>query len=260
MTRRRIDINADMGESYGRWTLGNDAELMPFLTSANIACGYHGGDPHVMRSTVRLARDHGVGVGAHVALPDLLGFGRRAMALTPEDLKDYVTYQVGALTAFAAADGVAVQHVKPHGALYVMCSQDERYARAVVEACAEFDRGLILLLSGEVVAKAARTAGVPFVAEGYVDLDYDPQGNLVLERVKRVRDPQATAERAVLLARDGRVPTPDGPIPLTADSVCVHGDAPNAVEIARAVREALLAADVELASLTDLVGGSKEVR
>jgi len=130
----------------------------------------------------------------------------------------------------------------------------------VVEACAEFDRGLILLLSGEVVAKAARTAGVPFVAEGYVDLDYDPQGNLVLERVKRVRDPQATAERAVLLARDGRVPTPDGPIPLTADSVCVHGDAPNAVEIARAVREALLAADIELASLTDLVGGSKEVR
>jgi UPF0271 protein len=258
MTRRRIDINADMGESYGRWTLGNDAELMPFLTSANIACGYHGGDPHVMRATVRLAREHGVGVGAHVALPDLLGFGRRAMALTPEDLRDYVTYQVGALAAFAAAEGVAVQHVKPHGALYVMCSQDERYARAVVDSLAELDRGLILLLSGGLVADAARAAGVPFVAEGYIDLDYDSAGNLVIERVKRVRDPQETAERAVLLARERCVPTPGGSVPMAADSLCVHGDAPNAVDIARAVRQALLGADVELVPLAELVRRSKE--
>ena len=258
MTRRRIDINADMGESYGRWTLGSDAELMPFLTSANVACGYHGGDPHVMRATVRLAREHGVGVGAHVALPDLLGFGRRAMALTPEDLKDYVTYQVGALAAFAAAEGVTVRHVKPHGALYVMCSQDERYARAVVEACAELDRGLILLLSGALVADAARAAGVPFIAEGYIDLDYDAAGNLVIERVKRVRDPQATAKRAVLLACDRRIPTPTGTMAMTADSVCVHGDAPNAVDIARAVRQALAAADIELVPLAEMVRGSKE--
>ncbi len=253
MTRPRIDINADMGESYGRWTLGNDAELMPFLTSANVACGYHGGDPHVMRATVRLARAHGVGVGAHVALPDLLGFGRRAMALSPEDLKDYVTYQVGALMAFAAAEGVTVQHVKPHGALYVMCSQDERYADAVVGALAELDRRLILLLSGASVASASRAAGVPFVAEGYVDLDYDAGGNLVIERVKRTRDPAATAERAVLLAREGRVPVPDGTIPLAAESVCVHGDAPNAVAIARAVRQALDGAGVDVVPLATLV-------
>ena len=253
MTRPRIDINADMGESYGRWTLGNDAELMPFLTSANVACGYHGGDPHVMRATVRLARDHGVGVGAHVALPDLLGFGRRAMVVSPQDLRDYVTYQVGALMAFAAAEGVTVQHVKPHGALYVMCGQDERYAHAVVAALAELDRGLILLLSGARVAAAAGAAGVPFVAEGYIDLDYDAAGNLVLERVKRTRDPAETAGRAVLLARESRVPTPDGPIPLAAESVCVHGDAPNAAAIARAVRRALADADIDVVPLAEMV-------
>jgi UPF0271 protein len=253
MTRPRIDINADMGESYGRWTLGDDAGLMPFLTSANVACGYHGGDPHVMRATVRLAREHGVGVGAHVALPDLLGFGRRAMALSPDDLKDYVTYQVGALMAFAAAEGVTVRHVKPHGALYVMCSQDARYAEAVVGALAELDRELILLLSGESVAAAAQAAGVPFVAEGYIDLDYDAKGDLVIERVKRTRDPGATAERAVLLAREGRVPTPGGTIPLAAESVCVHGDAPNAVAIARAVRQALERAGVDVVPLATLV-------
>jgi UPF0271 protein len=255
MATARMDINADMGESYGRWTLGADADLMPFLTSANVACGFHGGDPHVMRTTVRLAHEHGVAVGAHVALPDLLGFGRRAMAISPDDLKDYVVYQVGALRAFAAATGVTVEHVKPHGALYVMCTDDERYARAVVEAVGSLGSDLILLLSGERVADAARAAGVPFVPEGYIDLDYDDAGKLVIERVKRTREPGEVARRAVLLAREGRVPTPGGSVPLPAASVCVHGDAPNAPAVARAVRDALVAAGVEPTALRRLVGG-----
>jgi UPF0271 protein len=255
-----MDVNADMGESYGRWTLGADGELMPFLTSANVACGFHGGDPHVMRTTVRLAREHGVAVGAHVALPDLLGFGRRAMAISPEDLKDYVVYQVGALQAFAATAGVRVEHVKPHGALYVMCTEDERYARAVVEAVGSLGPELIVLLSGERVAAAARAAGVPFVAEGYIDLDYDDAGKLVIERVKRTREPAEVARRAVLLAREGRVPTPGGSVPLPAASVCVHGDAPNAPAVAKAVREALEAAGVELVPLRALVESRKEGR
>src|SRR5918992_1214713 len=131
---QRVDLNADMGESYGRWTLGNDASLMPHLTSANIACGFHGGDPHVMRRTVALAAEHGVGIGAHVGLPDLIGFGRRRMAISIDELGDYVTYQAGALWAFAQAEGVRLQHVKPHGALYTMIVDDAEYAAAVCQA------------------------------------------------------------------------------------------------------------------------------
>src|SRR5437899_11069737 len=137
----KIDINADMGESYGRWTLGHDADLMPFLSSANIACGYHGGDPHVMRTTVRLAKKHGVAIGAHVSFPDLIGFGRRRMDVSPQELKDYVTYQVGALQGFATAEGARVEHVKPHGMLYVMCSQDRTYAESMAETVKELTAG-----------------------------------------------------------------------------------------------------------------------
>lgn len=250
----KVDINADMGESYGRWTLGNDAELMPFLSSANIACGYHGGDPHVMRSTVRLAKKHGVAIGAHVAFPDLLGFGRRRMSISPPELKDYVTYQVGALQAFAAAEGATVEHVKPHGALYVMCSEDDAYAQAVAEAVKELSDGLILLLTGERVAAAASRVGVPFVMEGYIDLDYDAQGSLVLERAKKARDPDDVAARAVTLATEGKVPIRDGGwLPLKARSVCVHGDADNAPVIARTVRERLIKAGVEVVPLRALL-------
>jgi UPF0271 protein len=249
----RIDINADMGESYGRWVLGNDAELMPFLSSANIACGYHAGDPHVMRSTVRLAKKYGVAIGAHVSFPDLMGFGRRRMLISPQELKDYVTYQVGALQAFAGAEGAKVEHVKPHGMLYVMCSQDQTYAEAMAECIKELDGGLILLLTGELWAAAARRAGVAHVMEGYIDLDYDGQGQLILERAKKPRDPADVASRAVALARDGRVPARDGGwLPLPARSVCVHGDADNAPAIARAVREQLVKAGVEVVPLRAL--------
>jgi len=250
----KIDINADMGESYGRWTLGNDVELMPFLSSANVACGYHGGDPHVMRNTVRLARKHGVGLGAHVSFPDLIGFGRRQMDISAQELKDYVTYQVGALQAFATAEGSRVEHVKPHGMLYVMCSRDDTYATAMAETIKELGGGLILLLTGEVWAAAARRVGVPFVMEGYVDLDYDAAGQLILERAKKPRDPEGVASRAVALATEGRVPVRDGGwLPLAARSICVHGDADNAPAIARAMRERLVKAGVDVAPLRALL-------
>jgi UPF0271 protein len=248
----RVDLNADMGESYGRWTLGDDAALMPYLTSANIACGFHGGDPHVMRKTVALAIEHGVGVGAHVAFPDLIGFGRRRLAATPEEIQDYVVYQAGAIRAFAEAAGGRLQHVKPHGALYTTIVDSHEQAQAVAEAVATLGSDVILLMP-PVVAEAATLAGVPFVPEGYVDLDYDATGKLVLERVKQLRDPQEMGERAVRLVREGNVRTIDGgALQLRVRSICVHGDAPNASEIARAIRQALHDAGIELAPLADL--------
>jgi UPF0271 protein len=256
-----VDLNADMGESFGRWTLGDDARLMPFLTSANIACGFHGGDPHVMRRTVALAVEHGVGIGAHVALPDLLGFGRRRLAVSADELRDYVLYQAGALKAFAEAAGARLQHVKPHGSLYTMVQGDRELAQAVADGIAELGGGVVLLLAGENVAAAAAAAGVPFVPEGYVDLDYAGDGALVLERVKQLRDPGATAERAVLLVTEGRVRTLDGTdLALEARSICIHGDAPNAPEIADAVRRALEEAGVELRPLAALSGGATPAR
>ena len=248
----KVDLNADMGESYGRWTLGDDDALMPHLTSANIACGFHGGDPHVMRKTVALAVEHGVGIGAHVGFPDLIGFGRRRMAATPEEIEDYVVYQAGALRAFAEAAGGRLQHVKPHGALYTTIVDSEEHAQAVAEAVAMLGPDVILLMPPEVGPAAAR-AGVPFVPEGYVDLDYDANGKLVLERVKQLRDPAEMGERTVRLVRDGRVRTVEGDdLELQVESVCVHGDAPNAPAIARAIREALQDAGIELAPLAEL--------
>jgi UPF0271 protein len=248
----RVDLNADMGESYGRWTLGDDASLMPHLTSANIACGFHGGDPHVMRGTVGLALEHGVGIGAHVGLPDLIGFGRRRLAISPDELEDYVVYQAGAVRAFAEAGGGRLQHVKPHGALYAMIAESEEYGKAVSAAVASLGADVILLMPPE-VGKAARAAGVPFVPEGYVDLDYDSAGKLVIERVKQVRDPQLMAARAARLVTEAKVPTIDGgDLELEIESICVHGDAPNAPQIAHAIRAALTEAGVDIVPLAEL--------
>jgi UPF0271 protein len=249
---QRVDLNADMGESYGRWTLGDDASLMPHLTSANIACGFHGGDAHVMRRTVALAAAHGVGIGAHVALPDLVGFGRRRMAISADELRDYVTYQAGALRAFADAEGLPLQHVKPHGALYTMIVDDAEYMAAVCDAVAALGPDVILLMPPQ-LAGAAAAAGVPFVPEGYVDLDYDRVGKLVIERVKQHRDPREMGEKAVRLVRERKVGTIDGgELDLEVESICIHGDAPNAPAIAQTVRAALTEAGVEVASLSEL--------
>jgi 5-oxoprolinase (ATP-hydrolysing) subunit A len=230
-----MDLNADLGESFGRWTLGDDAALMPHLTSANVAAGFHGGDPHVLRRTVALAVEHSVGIGAHVGLPDLVGFGRRRLAVSPDELADLVLYQAGAVRAFAEAEGVELRHVKPHGAMYSMVADDGNLARALCETVAVL--GVALLMPPE-LGPAAQAAGIRFVPEGYVDLDYDANGKLILERVKQARDPAETAERALRFASEGRV-----------QSICIHGDGPNAVELAAAVRAALENAGVDVAPL-----------
>ena len=230
-----MDLNADLGESFGRWTLGDDAALMPHITSANVAAGFHGGDPHVLRATVELAVEHGVGIGAHAGLPDLVGFGRRRMAISPEELADLVLYQAGAVREFARAAGAELRHVKPHGAMYTMVVDDPELAAALCAAVA--DAGVALLMPAA-VARAAEAAGVRFVPEGYVDLDYDADGKLILERIKQPRDAAETAARAVQLAEEG-----------TVESICIHGDGPNAVELAAAVRAALEESGVDVKPL-----------
>ncbi|MCA9877045.1 MAG: LamB/YcsF family protein [Thermomicrobiales bacterium] len=242
-----IDLNSDMAESFGRWSLGNDAELMEVITSANIACGWHGGDPTVMRTTVELAAEKGVGIGAHVGLPDLLGFGRRRMQVTPDEIYDYTLYQSGALRAFAEAAGSRLQHVKPHGAFYVMCAADPELAAALVRAVKALGDDVVLFGMGEIEPELAEQAGVGYVREGYVDLNYNNQGNLVLERNKGAWDPEEVARRAVRLATMAEVGTVEGDtLPLLARTICIHGDAPNSGVVARTVRERLEEAGVKI--------------
>ena len=243
-----IDLNSDMGESYGRWSLGNDAELMEVITSANIACGWHGGDPAVMRDTVAMAVASSVGIGAHVGLPDLLGFGRRRMQVTPDEIYDYTMYQAGALRAFAEAEGSRLQHVKPHGAFYVMCAADETLAAALIRAVKALGDAVVLFGMGEIEPRLAGEAGVGYIREGYVDLNYNNEGSLVLERRKSEWDPEEVARRAVRLATQGEVGTVEGgTLPLDVRTICIHGDAANSGEIARRVRQRLEEAGIGIA-------------
>lgn len=247
-----IDLNCDMGESFGAWTLGRDAELLDWVTSANLACGFHAGDPSVMARTVRLARDRGVAVGAHPGLPDLQGFGRRAMAVSPEEARLMVLYQVGALAAVARAEGVRIAHVKPHGALYNMAAADPALARAVARAVRDFDPGLALVgLSGSALVVAAEEAGLRAVSEVFADRGYEADGSLTPRTLPGalVEDPALAAERVLRMAREGRVRARTGEdLPIRAGTVCIHGDAPGALAVARAVREALDAAGVAVAA------------
>jgi 5-oxoprolinase (ATP-hydrolysing) subunit A len=250
-----IDVNVDMGESFGRWSLGDDAALMPYISSANVACGFHAGDPGAMRRTVAAAVEHRLQIGAHVALPDLLGFGRRAMKIAAADLTDYCTYQIGALAAFAAAEGGRLAHVKPHGALYAMCAQDAELAEAVARSIAEVDPGLVLLALRDDHAAAIERHGVRLVTESFVDLDYDADGNLVIEAVKQAWDPGEVAERAVRVARERKVTKTDGAdLEVDSPTICLHGDAPNAVEVARAVKERLDREGIAVRPLAELLG------
>jgi 5-oxoprolinase (ATP-hydrolysing) subunit A len=238
-----IDLNCDMGESYGRWKLGADEEIMPYITSASIACGFHGGDPHVMRETVALAIEHKVAIGSHPSLPDLMGFGRRAMDVSAPQLKDYVCYQTGALREFARAAGTELQHVKAHGVLYSMLEKDEALARAMAEAVRESGEALIMmaLASGRCDARA-RAMGLRVASEGFADRAYNADGTLVSRKREGslIADPKRAAEQAVLIATEGKVRTIDGrTIELDAQTICCHGDTPGATAIVRAVREAL---------------------
>ncbi len=246
----RININSDMGESYGRWQLGNDGELMRLIPTINVACGFHAGDPRVMRRTIELAAATGVEIGAHVSLPDILGFGRRRMVITADDLRDYVIYQTGALLGFVRAAGLTLRHIKPHGSLYAMCGESEELALALLTAVHALDPKLAVIIGGPAVAAAAAATGVWAVPEGYVDLAYQPSGFPVIEQVKRAWDPKEVADRAVRIVRERRLPAIDGSeLAIDVPTICLHGDAPNAVEVAHVVRARLATEGIDVVPL-----------
>jgi UPF0271 protein len=250
---RIVDLNSDLGEGFGAYRLGDDAALFPLISSANVACGFHGGDPRVMERTVAAAAAHGVGVGAHPGFPDLVGFGRREMAATPEEVRTDTLYQIGALEAFCRVAGVPLRHVKPHGALYNRAVWDVEMAEAIVAAVAAYDRSLIFLAQpGTALFTAAEAAGLATAREGFADRAYHADGGLVSRRVPGavIEDPEAAAERALRLVLDGRVATIDGgELSLQIDSLCIHSDTPGAVEIAGAVRSRLDEAGVAIRPL-----------
>lgn len=245
-----VDVNADVGESFGAWSMGNDASLIPLVTSANIACGFHAGDPGVMRATVSMAREHGVAIGAHPGLPDLSGFGRRELQVTPIEVEDLVVYQIGALAGVAAAQGVKLRHVKPHGALYNMAARDARLADAIARGVASIDRTLVLFaLSGSALIDAGVRAGLRTASEVFGDRAYQADGTLVSRRhhAAVIHDPKTVTSRLLQMLKSGTVESIDGRlIAIKAETICVHGDTPRAVEMVRALRDALGEAGIEL--------------
>lgn len=239
----RVDLNSDLGESYGRYTIGMDERIIPLVTSANVACGYHASDPVVMQRTVREARKAGIGVGAHPGFPDLMGFGRREMAVSPAEAKAYTLYQLGALAAFCQVEGVKLQHVKPHGALYNMAARDYELARAICEAVAEFDRNLIVLaLSGGEMVRAAGELGLRTAFEVFADRAYEEDGSLVNRRKPgaMITDEEEAIRRVIRMVKEQKVKTITGKdIAIRADSVCVHGDGEKALAFVEKIRRAL---------------------
>ena len=251
-----IDINCDMGESYGRWTLGNDEGVMPHITSANVACGFHGGEPHVMRKTVELALKHGVAIGAHPGLPDLMGFGRRRMEVSPQEIKDIHRYQVGALGAFVKAAGATLQHVKAHGIQYHMFEENLELGRASAEQVLELDPNLILMVMAMTKYDAeARKTKARVAAEGFADRVYADDGQLVSRKLGKdalVSDPAKAAEQAVRMVMEQKVKTITGKtITAKVDTICIHGDSPGADKIVAAVREGLVKAGATVKPLRD---------
>lgn len=249
----RIDLNSDLGESFGPWPMGQDAALMESISSANVACGFHAGDPGTMRATIALAREQGVAVGAHPGFPDLVGFGRREIKASPAEVHDFVLYQLAALAGMAAAQGVALQHVKAHGALYNMACRDRALADAIARAVATFDRSLILFgLPNSELLRAGQAAGLAVAAEVFADRSYDPDGSLTARSKPGsvIHDTQTVVERAIRMVRDKQVVAVDGStITLQADTICLHGDTPGAADHARAVRKGLEAAGIEIRNL-----------
>lgn len=245
-----VDLNCDMGESFGRWELGADADILPHVSSANIACAAHAGDPAVMRRTLRLAKQHGVACGAHPGFADLAGFGRREIPITPAEATDLVLWQIGALEAIARAEGVKLRHVKPHGALYNMAVRDRTLAAAIAAAVAQFDRSLIFFgLAGSGMLDAGRDAGLTVAAEGFADRAYEPNGSLTPRSIAGsvIHDTAEVVARAVRMVRDGRVVARNGAeVPLRIDTICVHGDTPGAANLARALRAGLEEAGIQV--------------
>ncbi|MFD3004756.1 LamB/YcsF family protein [Thermus tengchongensis] len=246
----RIDLNADAGESYGVFTYGHDREIFPLVTSVNLASGFHGGSPGRMREAVALAKAYGVAVGAHPGFPDLVGFGRREMALAPEEVYADVLYQIGALHAFLKAEGLRLHHVKPHGALYLKACRDRETARAIAEAVKAFDPEVpLVVLPGTVYEEEARRAGLRVVLEAFPERAYLRSGQLAPRSLPGswITDPQEAARRALRMVLEGRVEALDGgEVEVRAETLCIHGDNPRGPEVAQAVRKALEEAGVEI--------------
>ena len=253
----KIDLNSDLGESFGAWKTGNDAELIPLITSANIACGFHAGDPSVMLETVRTAREAGISIGAHPGFHDIEGFGRRNISVSPDTVYAETLYQLGALNAAAKAAGMSLQHVKPHGALYNMAAKDIRLADAVCRAVRDFDPDLIMLASGSgELYRSAVKLGLRAAAEVFADRGYSDDGTLVPRGMPgaMIHDPLAASERVVRMIREHKATSAAGKeIEIRADSVCVHGDNEKALEFVRALRTALISEGIEIVPLNQIV-------
>lgn len=253
---KRVDLNCDLGESFGAYTLGMDAEVIRHISSANVACGFHAADPLVMAKTVALAKKHGVAVGAHPGYPDLVGFGRRNMNVSPAEVKAMVQYQVGALQAFCTANGLRLQHVKPHGAMYNTAARDRKLADAICQGVREVDPGLILLgLSGSCLLDAAREAGLRCASEVFADRAYEDDGSLTPRGMEGavITDEAEAIRRVLQMVEQGSVTSRSGKtIPIRADSVCLHGDGEKAVSFAEKIRKALTASGVKVVPLAEL--------
>jgi UPF0271 protein len=254
--RNKIDINSDVGESFGNYKLGMDEEVIPLVSSVNIACGFHAGDPHVMQKTIGLAKKYGVGSGAHPGFPDLLGFGRRNIDATLEEIRDYIAYQIGALQAFATRQGMKLQHVKPHGALYNMAFKNLNIWDAVAEVVSQLDKNLILVaMAGpdrEKLESIGSRHGVRIAFEFFADRAYNQDGSLVSRKEQGavIHDREEAADRVLRLVKEGKAVVGAGTtISLAADTICVHGDNPAAIRLIERIREVLAAADVEIAPM-----------
>jgi len=239
----RVDINSDVGESFGAYSIGHDTGLMKSITSANIAAGFHAGDPSVLRATIRTAKAHGVAVGAHPGFPDMVGFGRRELNVTAREAEDLVLYQVAAVAGMASAEGMRIQHVKPHGALFNMAVRNAELAAAIARAVAAFDPMLLLFgLPGSEILKAGRSEGLRVAAEVFADRAYEPDGSLASRRKPGsvIHDAEMVVERAVRMVKDHTVVAIDGSVvPLQADTICVHGDTPGSDDLAASIRAGL---------------------
>jgi 5-oxoprolinase (ATP-hydrolysing) subunit A len=246
-----VDLNADMGESFGTYRLGADEALLPYVSSANIACGFHAGDPATMRRTVRLCADSKVAIGAHPGLPDLQGFGRRTMHITPEEAYDLILYQTGALLGFVQAEGLTLQHVKPHGALYNMAAANRLLADAIAQAVYRMDPSLMLYgLAGSELVRAAEAIGLRSVSEAFADRSYEQDGALTPRSLPGavLHDPESAAEQAMRIVAEGHVLTRQGhTIPLQADTLCLHGDGPDAPRFAERIRASLELGQIRIA-------------
>ncbi len=252
MNTVQIDISCDMGESFGPWKMGFDEEMMQYISSANVAGGFHAGDPTTMRKTVALAKDHGVAVGVHPGYRDLVGFGRREIDVPPDEIHDEIIYQLGALREFARYYDMEVQHVKPHGALYMVAARDEEFSRAIIEAIQRVDPGLLLFcMQASVTYQLAQKMDQPVVAEFYADREYNDDAQIVFTRsVAEELDPEEVGDRVVRAVTEKKVKTESGKdIDVASDSVCVHGDTPGAVRLAEAIARKLGENDIEIRPL-----------